>query len=552
MKPPQADPVPGASRTGIGLRCWPWVALCVIVACAIALRLRLADVPLERDEGEFAYAGQLLLRGEPPYASARNMKMPGAYAAYAVIMAAFGETHRGIRSGLIVVNAGTIVLVSLLARRLVDDGAAHAAAAAYALLSLSPSVYGYSAKAEHFIAFLAVAGALTLSHATASGRWPLHFLSGLLLGSTLVVKQHGLFFPAFGLVFLLLNDWRNRTVAWSRRLVTYGSFSAGAVLPFGIVCLMIYQAGVFDKFRFWVFQYALEYVSLVSWEDGLRNFVRNVFGLVHASVPVWLLALLGVDAMLSWDAKARSRRWFVLAFVAFSFLCACPGWYFTGHYFIQFLPALALCFGMGVSALSRLPAGAGARRVQARVLALTGLALAYQLYLEQAYLLKRPTPQVVRELSGLPEAAEIGRYLNEHSAEGDRIAVLGSEPQIYFYANRRGATGYMYMFPLFEEQPLSRLMEAEMIREIDAAQPEFVVFVHMRNSWVWDAPPEQSTRPVFRWYLDRFASRYECVGMIVVDPGGSRFYWDKDARTSDELRHGQENWIAVMKRKARE
>lgn len=37
--------------------------------------------PLERDEGEYAYAGQLMLQGIPPYQLAYNMKLPGTYAA---------------------------------------------------------------------------------------------------------------------------------------------------------------------------------------------------------------------------------------------------------------------------------------------------------------------------------------------------------------------------------------------------------------------------------------------------------------------------------------
>jgi hypothetical protein len=38
---------------------------------------------LERDEGEYAYAGQLMLQGIPPYQLAYTMKLPGPFAAYA-------------------------------------------------------------------------------------------------------------------------------------------------------------------------------------------------------------------------------------------------------------------------------------------------------------------------------------------------------------------------------------------------------------------------------------------------------------------------------------
>jgi hypothetical protein len=49
----------------------------MILLLMIMVRVRLADVPLERDEGEYAYIVQLLLQGIPPYSIAYNMKFPG-------------------------------------------------------------------------------------------------------------------------------------------------------------------------------------------------------------------------------------------------------------------------------------------------------------------------------------------------------------------------------------------------------------------------------------------------------------------------------------------
>src|SRR3954468_7077141 len=92
------------------------LALTMLLTCAIRFHLR--DIPLERDEGEYAYSGQLMLQGMPPYKLAYNMKLPGTYAAYALIMAVFGQTIRGIHLGLLVVNSITTVLLYLLGRRL--------------------------------------------------------------------------------------------------------------------------------------------------------------------------------------------------------------------------------------------------------------------------------------------------------------------------------------------------------------------------------------------------------------------------------------------------
>src|SRR5215472_11156172 len=114
---------------------WVWCALGLILLGTAAVRLRLLQMPLERDEGEYAYAGQLMLQGIPPYKLAYNMKFPGTYMAYAAIMAVFGPTTAGIHTGFLLANALTIVLVFLLTRRMAGNGAGVAAAALYAYLS---------------------------------------------------------------------------------------------------------------------------------------------------------------------------------------------------------------------------------------------------------------------------------------------------------------------------------------------------------------------------------------------------------------------------------
>jgi len=96
-----------------------WWALAIIAfTLVIVIRIRLLGIPLERDGGEYAYAGQLILQGIPPYKLAYNMKFSGTYAAYAVIMSIFGQTIHAIHLGLLLVNVATIALIFLVGRRL--------------------------------------------------------------------------------------------------------------------------------------------------------------------------------------------------------------------------------------------------------------------------------------------------------------------------------------------------------------------------------------------------------------------------------------------------
>src|SRR5439155_801468 len=111
---------------------WTWALLVLVILGAAAIRLRLLDAPLDRDEGEYAYFGQLLLQGIPPYAQAYNFKMPGIYALYALMLAVLGETSAGIHLGLLGATSLTIVLLFLVATRLFEARVALVAAATFA------------------------------------------------------------------------------------------------------------------------------------------------------------------------------------------------------------------------------------------------------------------------------------------------------------------------------------------------------------------------------------------------------------------------------------
>src|SRR5437867_8014071 len=175
-----------------------WVLAATVLGLTVAIRIRLLGIPLERDEGEYAYTGQLMLQGIPPYKLAYNMKFPGSYAAYAVMMSIFGQTITGIHLGLLFLNAATVALVFFLGRRLVNSTAGIAAAATYAVLSVSASVLGFAAHATHFVVLSVLGGALLLLRPPNRQSLPILFASGASFGIGLLMKQPAVFFVLFG------------------------------------------------------------------------------------------------------------------------------------------------------------------------------------------------------------------------------------------------------------------------------------------------------------------------------------------------------------------
>ena len=148
--------------------CYALLLLTIVFFASIRYRLR--AMPLERDEGEYAYGGQLILQGFPLYDLVYTVKLPGTHAAYAVLLALFGQSQGRIHVGLIFVNAATTLLMFLLCSRWFGRFAGLIAAATYALLSTGSSVTGFAAHATHFVVLFALAGAMLFLKAVESDR----------------------------------------------------------------------------------------------------------------------------------------------------------------------------------------------------------------------------------------------------------------------------------------------------------------------------------------------------------------------------------------------
>ena len=115
------------------LKYFPWLIMGMILVLTVVLRSSMLQMPLERDEGEYAYMGQLLLQGIPPYLTAYSMKLPGMCAIYALFMGIFGQSIFAIHLGLLIFNGIAVVLVFLLTRYFADEVSGVVAALVYSI-----------------------------------------------------------------------------------------------------------------------------------------------------------------------------------------------------------------------------------------------------------------------------------------------------------------------------------------------------------------------------------------------------------------------------------
>lgn len=500
------------------------VAALLLLALVVWVRLRYLGAPLERDEGEYAYMGQLLLKGIAPFTLAYSMKPPGVAAVYALFLQLFGHGASAIRCGLLLVNLISIGLVYLLARRFFDRHAALVSAACFGMLSLSRSFLGIFAHATHFVVLFALAGFLLLLIGSERQRLSLLFASGLCLGLACCMKQHAVVFVAGAALQLALGGGKSAAAGSSRRSGLL-LLLAGAALPYLLMATALWWAGVWPQFWLWTVLYAREYVSQASPAAGLAELAPKLPAMLLRQLPFWLAALWGGIVAGRRPASGDTGQRFLLPGLLLCSLAAVlPGWYFREHYFIVLLPAIALYSGAAAAAGMRRP---GAATTGMLLLA----AVVYGAVAEGSFFFGMSPPAMSRALYGknpFPEAAAIGRYLQEHTTADERIAILGSEPEIYFYADRLSATGFIYMYSLMENQPYADGMQRQMIGDLQRTLPAYIVMVRINSSW--GGKPGSSTL-LLRWGERLLAERYQRVGVVdILGNAPSRILWDDDAR----------------------
>jgi len=174
-------------------------------------------------------------------------------------------------------------------------------------------------------------------------------------------------------------------------------------------------------------------------------------------------------------------------------------------------------------------------------------ALGYSIGKQGAYLFQMTPLEICATVYGrnpFPEAIQVADYIRAHTTTDDRIVVLGSEPEIYFYSERRAVTPYVYMYPLVEAQPLAALMQADFMHDVETGKPKFLVAVNVSASWLI-----QTNAPIglFRWAEPYYQRRYELVGVVDISRQGTVYRWDAAAAT---YRPKSSNYLLILRRRS--
>ena len=522
----------------------PWQAyacLAVGIAFTSYVRWRYLQLPLERDEGEFGYIAQNILRGASPF-EAYIYKLPGVPYFYALFMGVFGQTIAAIHLALLGANLGTSLILFFCARRLMNSYGAAFAAVTYSLFSLDYTVLGTAAHATQFVNLFLVAG-LWLLLRPARNLWSVS-AAGLMMGMAFIMKQPALLFVLFGALLLLSAHWTDTGAVRIRTLTRMTGYALGAVVPYLMLVLIAIRHGHFDLFWKWTVTYPALYISTISPNQGWENFAVVSGEIVGRFPLLWCASAVGFAVLVLSSKLEATNRIAVAGLSLLSFLAIVPGYYFHHHYFILLLPAASICVGGAFVAIPRLygrKISAAGFLSAALFIALAGWGIGaqrgfYFTFSNDGYESFRYGNNPFRE------AVAIADYIRSITTEDDRILVLGSEAEIYYYAKRKAASGYLFVHGLVANHSRNLEMQRELIAEAERNRPEAMVLCGVQYSWLKqpDTPDD-----ILHWF-ERYSSGFDIVGMVDMLPGGTKYRWGADAAVYTPQ---ADNYLVVYKRK---
>jgi len=517
------------------------------VLFVVLVRINLLGIPFERDEGIYQYFGQLVLEGKKPYLDFYEMKPPGIYYSYALLNWIFGSSVERAHAAFLFLNILTIFFLYLIGKKILDNLCGAMVAVSFGILSLGPQVSGFTTQSEHLITFFSSAGLLILVMYFENPKRFFPFFAGVLFGFSLMIKQSAIFFVLFSIIFMVFYFIFKKPIQWKIFISYFLAYFMGLGSIIGAAFLLVWFQGSFGEFLYWVIEFPKTYVSYVPFLNGVQNFKYFGQRVIDGYLLVWMIGLMGL--FLMGFSKLEGHKKYLIGFYAFfSFLTIFPGFRFYGHYWLQFIPSLSLLVGVAIFSFKQLTTVKGNRAVSNLiVIGIFMLVLIPVFVKEKDYYFSPDYNKILRDVydvNPFPEAKVIGDYIKERTNEKDQIALIGSEPQIYYYTNRKAPSKHAYFSFLVKGNPRSFRMQKEFIKDVEKAKPKFLVFFDHPLSLFTEANADLT---VFQWVKGFTKNYYQIVGIAdFIAPNKTHYVWNE--KVSQYIPKGKLR-IVVFKRK---
>jgi len=486
----------------------------VIMAFVLPFLVRMAyvHVPLERDEGAYAYGAWRMLEGDVLYKDMVDFTPPGIFYLYASAIKFFGKGIDDIRFFTCIYMEFVLLWMFFLLKRIFTSREAWIGTAVLGFIAAEPAILGFTANKETFLLLPIIASIhLMLKGIDEHKKWLL-VTAGCISGLGFFIKQQMLFFSVCMALFTIVHQWQKK----DRGLIPVLLFTAGGVLAGCAVCIFFFMKGAFKPFFYWVFTYTLEFGTAPVDKIVMLSYLRDRIGAILAGDVIFWAA--GIYAVYMLIAKKAWQGWLIVCLIIAAALSVSAGFRFRQHYFILAAPVVAMSAGWGIArwidAVKRLQR----KMVRYILLSMLGLLIVgIPLRSNWAYMVKDSPEEISRKLYGtnpFVEAVHIAQYIKEHTNPDDAVFVFGSEPEIYFYSERINPVKHFFIYPLTALYGLSGAFQREAVSAVKEAEPFYIIWVDIQTSLYASEP--SSDRYVFEEIKKHIQEQYKFDGYVLI------------------------------------
>jgi hypothetical protein len=450
--------------------------------------------PLARDQGVYAWVGDVIVNGGVPYADAWEVKGPATHYTYAFAQWLFGRTLWAIR----VIDLGFLALALATAfrilRRHTGSLAAHAGVLLFAYLYLDLGYWDTSQPDGWAGLLLVPALALVVGDGRLLEQRPglARSLAGALVGTAALYKVT---FFAFLLVFAVCEAVRTSAPP-GLRLRRISQTAAASVAVFGLALCWLAWRGALDEFL----DIQLGFNSVVHH----AAFTFSVGGALRNAAAFFarpgFAALLPLVAFGLWDTWQRQRSLAVglAGLLAMGTLIVAGQFKFYPYHWVPIYAPLALLAALGAGGLAqRLREWKPSRARLAPLAASAPFALL-------AFAVFQALPPAdaaawstfsggAKERSAYHEAfgrygvgdfsfrasAEAARYLRERTSDGAPVLMWGFESLVNYLAGRPSPTRFGFNYPLVASAGTGyqTRYRREFMRDLEEREAAYVVIM---------------------------------------------------------------------------
>ncbi len=447
------------------------VWLVLILALVFFMRLPYAaDTVIDWDESIYFVIAQDVVHGGSLYVTSWESKGPLLFFVFTPVIKLFGNSIVALRIFTTLYLLASMFFVYLTARELFGRGVSLIAPLVYGLFFMKFG--GLSSNGELFMMLPAIIAAYCFVRYSkqAQGNFLL-FLCGFFSAAAVLVKSTAFFtiilFPIALVVKKILPEYR-----WGKFLNDLSWYAVGGVLSsLFVLSYFLFHNSVNELF-FVLFTYAQKYVGLASAQTGFDRLVWFVKGTLKNDL-ITMAAFAGLLVSIPFKAEKNDRNnfFFLTALIVLSFVGVYWPRNMYDHYYLQMGLAFALIVAFAVSRMKL-----DFKSLCPRNFAIFGITFVviFSYGLMSGFL---PDLKSYKD----DETYKMSNFIKERTSESDKILVIGGQPIVYFLADRKSFTRFVFWLHL--KAPYADIIgsESEIMSDLHRDKPKYIVYDKSRG-----------------------------------------------------------------------